>query len=279
NYCKTLKEHFSNNFHIHLYTRGKGLREQELKALIPYLDEIRFHIINIEKDFHAVKIALKFELDVGIEIPVIPSRGINYYKKIITTFEALIPPKNQFYFINLNELEISETNYRKLLNHGLKEDPVNLSAVEGSSSLAVEIVSWANKHSAIPVHFCSLKTKDGIQLPNRLLRIALNNKLPSDVVIETGSDKGLLIRGIIESVDYDLDEIKEFLVLELDVPAEMVYHEKSGKRILTNAAILEELKKDLINAFPGIKLGIAEEYPTYDNLQTTYFSLNTKKPV
>ncbi|MHA2053948.1 MAG: radical SAM protein [Candidatus Hodarchaeales archaeon] len=279
NYCKTLKEHFSNNFHIHLYTRGKGLREQELKALIPYLDEIRFHIINIEKDFNAVKIALKFELDVGIEIPVIPSRGINYYKKIITTFEALIPPKNQFYFINLNELEISETNYRKLLNHGLKEDPVNLSAVEGSSSLAVEIVSWANKHSAIPVHFCSLKTKDGIQLPNRLLRIALNNKLPSDVVIETGSDKGLLIRGIIESVDYDLDEIKEFLVLELDVPAEMVYHEKSGKRILTNAAILEELKKDLINAFPGIKLGIAEEYPTYDNLQTTYFSLNTKKPV
>ncbi len=75
-----------------------------------------------------------------------------------------------------------------------------------------------------------------------------------------------------------MDKIKEFLVIELDVPAELVYHQKSKKRILTNAAILKELKEELITAFPGVKLGIAEEYPTFDNLRTTYISLNNKKP-
>ena len=276
-YCKALKERFSEEFHIHLYTRGKGLRKKDLKTLLPYVDELRFHIIDIEEDFVSVKLALQFDIDVGIEIPVIPNKGIDYYKKIIETFEELIPMKNQFYFINLNELEISETNYRKLLKHGLREDSNNLSAIKGSSDLAVEIVSWAKNESSIPVHFCSLKTKDSVQLPNRLLRIAKNNKLPSDVVVETGSDKGLLIRGIIQSDDHDLDKIKEYLVLNLDVPAELVHHQKTEKRLLTNAAILEEIKEDLITTFPGIRLGIAEEYPTFDNLQTTYISLNNRK--
>lgn len=277
NYCKSLKDRFSDEFHIHLYTRGKEMKKQVLETLVPYLDEIRFHIIDIEEDFKSVKEALQFDIDVGIEIPVIPNMGIAYYQNIIKTFETLIPLKNQFYFINLNELEISETNYRNLLNHGLTEDSENLSAIKGSAELAGDIVSWARTKSSIPVHFCSLKTKDSVQLPNRLLRIAKNNKLPSDVVIETGSDRGLLIRGIIQSSDHNLDKVKEYLVFELDIPAELVYHQKTEKRLLTNAALLEEIKNDLITTFPGIELGIAEEYPTFDNLQTTYISLDKRK--
>ncbi|MHA1330545.1 MAG: hypothetical protein ACTSR2_05675, partial [Candidatus Hodarchaeales archaeon] len=181
--------------------------------------------------------------------------------------------KEKFYFINLNELEISETNYRKILSHGLKCDPSNPSAVEGSFSLGQEIVDWAKEHSRFPVHFCALRTKDTVQLPNRLYRIAKAIQLPSDVVVENGSDKGLLIRGCISSSFYDLKDIRDYMIIEFQIPEELIHIDNEKKRILTNAALLEEIKDELFLAFPNINLGISEEYPTYDQLQTTFIPL------
>ena len=272
-FCKALKKQYSNDFHIHAYTRGKELTKDLLSQIEPYLDEIRFHVIDLTKDFPPIELALKFDFDVGIEIPVIPTKGLVYYTTLINKFDILVSKSSHFHFINLNELEISETNYRKLLEHGFETDSRNLSAIKGSSELAVKIVEWASKNSTIPVHFCALSTKDNIQLPNRLYRIAKNTMLPSDVLIEEGTDKGLLIRGIITSEDHDLNEIRKFLVYELEIPDELVNIETTNKRILTNAAILEELKDEIILQFPRSKLGIVEEYPSYDHLQTTYIPL------
>jgi len=272
-YCKILKKRYSNDFHIHAYTRGKDLTAELLTQIVPYLDEIRFHVINPEKDFIIVGMAIKFNLDIGIEIPVIPTKGFTYYINLINEFEKLVSKSSQFHFINLNELEISETNYRKLLKHDLEPDSINLSAIKGSSDLAVKIVEWASENSKLPVHFCSLSTKDNIQLPNRLFRIAKNTMLPSDVLIEEGSDKGLLIRGIITGEDLKLDEIRNFLIHDLEIPPHLVSIDNVKNRILTNAAILEELKIEIVSQFPKVKLGLAEEYPSYDNLQTTYIPL------
>ena len=271
-FCKLLRLK-SKSFHIHVYTRGKDLDEEKLTAIAPYISEIRFHVKNIENDFRSIKLALKTTLDVGIEVPIIPTKDIKYYQKLIKTFENLIEGKKQFYFINLNELEVSETNYRNLLAHGLKCDPNNLSAVAGSFKLGHEIVSWANLNSNVPVHFCSLRTKDTVQLPNRLYRIAQSVHLPSDVIIKSGVDRGLLIRGVIESKIDILKEIKEVLITEFDVPEEWVHLDNKKLRILTNAGLLEDLKDDLLLLFPNLKLGIVEEYPTYDQLQTTYIPL------
>ncbi|MHA1206355.1 MAG: 4Fe-4S cluster-binding domain-containing protein, partial [Candidatus Hodarchaeales archaeon] len=146
-YCKILKKRYSNDFHIHAYTRGKDLTAELLTQIVPYLDEIRFHVINPEKDFIIVGMAIKFNLDIGIEIPVIPTKGFTYYINLIREFEKLVSKSSHFHFINLNELEISETNYRKLLKHDLEPDSINLSAIKGSSDLAVKIVEWASENS------------------------------------------------------------------------------------------------------------------------------------
>lgn len=276
-YCQALKSEYTKNFHIHAYTRGKELNEGMLSQITPFLDEIRFHVINLEKDFSAVKLAMMYDIDVGIEVPIIPTRGLKYYKSLIEKFESILPKKNQIYFINLNELEISETNYRKLLSHGLEEHSNNQSAVEGSAKLARDIVEWASQNTSIPVHFCALSTKDNIQLPNRLYRIAINKSLPSDVVIEEGADRGLLIRGVIRANGHDLDRIKEFLVMELEIPAKLIYKDKNKDRILTNAAILEEIHEEIKQEFSQVQIGLAEEYPSYDNLQTTFISFESNK--
>ena len=273
-YSKALKEQFSDKFHIHAYTRGKDLDRGLLTRITPFLDEIRFHVKNLEKDFLIIQLATDFEIDVGIEIPVIPTKGINYYKKVIQKFESIVPQKDHSYFVNLNELEISETNYRKVLSHKLEVDKVNQSAVKNSSNLAIQIVEWASQNVTVPVHYCALTTKDNVQLPNRLFRLAMNTKLPSDVVIEEGTDRGLLLRGVIRTPGHALDDVKRFLVLEIDIPANLVHIDYENQRLLTNAALLEEIWQEIIVKFPNAQVGMAEEYPSYDNLQTTFIPFN-----
>lgn len=272
-YCQILRRKYLRDFHIHLYSRGKKISPKILSELVPYIDEIRFHVINLKKDFLQVKLATQFDLDVGIEVPIIPTQGLDYYCNLINQFASILPRKDQFYFVNLNELEISETNYRKLIAHGLEQDQNKPSAVQGSAKLGEQIVEWASNSNTIPVHFCSLTTKDTIQLTNRLHRIATRVKLPSDVVIPDGPDKGLLIRGVIKSETENLEYIRKSLITNFHIPENLITLDQSKKRLLTNAALLSELKEQMNLIFPNLKLGIAEEYPTYDNLQTTFIPL------
>ncbi len=272
-FCSILRKTYSDNFHIHLYTRGKEITSKTLSEIDPYIDEIRFHVINLQKDFDQVELATQFNFDIGIEVPLIPTKGIDYYCELLTRFAAILPNSNQFFFVNLNELEVSETNYRKLLAHGLKCNPHNPSAIDGSYELGQEIIEWASHNSTIPVHLCALSTKDAVQLPNRLHRIATNIKLPSDVVVPDGPDKGLLIRGVIQSKNIDLNHIRRILLSKFQIPENLISVDLGIERLLTNAALLEELKEEIKALFPNVILGIAEEYPTYDRLQTTWVEL------
>lgn len=273
-FCRVLRREITRDFHIHLYTRGKELTPEILSKFAPHVDEIRFHVLNLQKDLIKVKLATQFEIDVGIEVPIIPTKGFSYYRDLINHFAAILPEKDQFYFVNLNELEISETNYRNLLAHGLKQDQNNLSSIEGSAELGEEIVKWASNSVSTPVHFCSLSTKDSIQLPNRIYRIAKNVRLSSDVIIPDGPDKGLLLRGVIQSPSTDLDYLRWTLIEELEIQEDLIHVDPRKKRLLTNAALLDELKNEIKAIFPDVKLGIVEEYPTYDNLQTTFIPLD-----
>ncbi|MFX0182955.1 MAG: hypothetical protein ACFE95_07740 [Candidatus Hodarchaeota archaeon] len=270
NFCRVLRAKYPKDFHIHLYTRGKELTLETLSKLTPYIDEIRFHVKNLRKDFKPAELATQFELDVGVEVPIIPTKGLDFYRELITHFETLLPPSDQFYFINLNELEVSETNYRNLLAHNLRCDHQNPSAIDGSAKLGRQIVTWASNHTKIPVHYCSLRTKDSIQLTNRLYRIAMNVKLPSDVVIPDGPDKGLLLRGVIKSEKNNLEYIRRVMISTFQIPEDLITHDTKRKRLLTNAALLDELKTQIKTIFSDITLGLVEEYPTYDQLQTTF---------
>ena len=73
-------------------------------------------------------------------------------------------------FVNLNELEFSETNEDHLHDRGYELDPQNGWGVRGSRALAQRLVQ--DSRLAVPIHYCSSRFKDGVQLRQRLLRRA-----------------------------------------------------------------------------------------------------------
>ena len=113
--AQLLKNTFGNGFHIHTYTRGKEVTVNSIRDFEGLINEIRFHVKNIKKDFNPIRTALDLNFDIGIEIPVIPIKSFDYYRKILEKFQKLKDETDKFLFVNLNELEVSETNYRNFV--------------------------------------------------------------------------------------------------------------------------------------------------------------------
>ncbi|MDI6708939.1 MAG: radical SAM protein, partial [Candidatus Thermoplasmatota archaeon] len=120
-YIELIKEVFGEKHHTHLYTTGEFKRGLVRELACAGLDEIRFHPPikywdRLENSSYEIiiKEALRTNMSVGIEIPSLP----NYKAKII----SLIKRADELGvdFINLNELEYSETNYRALNKLGYK---------------------------------------------------------------------------------------------------------------------------------------------------------------
>jgi pyruvate formate-lyase activating enzyme-like uncharacterized protein len=73
---KMFKQEFGKQFHCHLYTIFPLVNETNLKKLYNAgLDEIRFHPdLDDDKQWERLKLASKFDWDIGVEIPVIPGK-------------------------------------------------------------------------------------------------------------------------------------------------------------------------------------------------------------
>lgn len=183
-YIKLLKNKFGRSHHIHLYTAiapNKGMLESLKKA---GLDEIRFHppqnlLPGICKSHYSVSLMQAYELglSVGIEVPSIacdPDGIISLLKEVDG-------------FLNLNELEFSETNYFQLKKHGYVPVGDTSSAALGSREVAQAL-------DYDKLHFCSSRFKDAIQLRERFKRIAKISARFFDEI----TDDGTLVYGIIE---------------------------------------------------------------------------------
>ncbi len=162
-----IKSVMGRDFHIHLYTSGFGATKSAIKYLDRIgLDEIRFHIVN-NSVWRLVEFAVReTSMDVGIEIPVIPGDIDNLWRII------LMAKKVGAKFINLNELEITETNAEQLLLRGYRPNEDG-KTVRGSRETAEEIIRRAYEEGIdISIHFCPTQFKDAIQHRNRLIRKA-----------------------------------------------------------------------------------------------------------
>ncbi|MCX6695906.1 MAG: radical SAM protein [Candidatus Altiarchaeota archaeon] len=280
-YLRMLKRRFGGNFHIHLYTSGELATVERLKMLNKAgLDEIRFHPDFLKQDFRrsiGLENALKFGWDVGCEIPVIPGklgetkRLIDYINKIGVAF------------LNLNELEISETNAASMEKRGFTPAGEISFAVKGSRETAMKLLRYCAKNTKLKVHYCTVMLKDGVQLRNRLERRARNVAKDYDVV----TNEGLLYRGAIylpklsPSFDYG-NKIKgikglkrialvkklkakaRILSNEFEIPKELIEVDERKLRILTGAWIIEEIAKEIKSL--GLSPAVVEEYPTWDGL-------------
>ncbi|MGB9814381.1 MAG: radical SAM protein [Thermoplasmata archaeon] len=253
-YIKILKEEFGDRHHIHLYT-ASGKRDEIYSLSNAGLDEIRFHVPvrlwnSLKSSDYANKIRYSREsgMKVGIEVPVLPDKGKELLNMIRAAEDIGVD------FINLNELEFSETNYESLRLHGYRTKSYISSAVKGSETLARNII--LENDFSITVHYCSASFKDAVQLRRRLLRRAKNVARDYEIITKDGT----LIKGIIEG--RDLKYVYEKIINSLDIPSNLVYYDKYRNRIEIAPWILDDIK----NEIDGNKY-MVEEYPTWDRTE------------
>jgi pyruvate formate-lyase activating enzyme-like uncharacterized protein len=254
-YIKLLKKEFGDEHHIHLYTAlspDKKILEDLSEA---GLDEIRFHPpVTYWKDLpnstydRSFRIALKLGMQVGVEVPALPD-----YKRELKNLAEYLDELG-VHFLNLNELEFSETNWDALKEKGYKIRNDISNAIKGSQWAAQDVLK--KTHTKMSIHYCSSRFKDGVQLRKRIKRRAKNTKKESDVV----TDEGLFIKGIVECDDPKAvyAELKE----DFEIPSELIILDEEKNRVEIASWILEEIHKDI--EYPCF---IVEEYPTADRLE------------
>lgn len=270
---KKLKQKFGNDFHIHLYTSLINVTEKKLKELYDAgLDEIRFHPeFDNDKNWDKINLAAKFDWDIGVEIPAIPQYE-EQTKKLIDFLNGKIK------FLNLNELELSDTNACKLTEHGYKAKNDLSYGVKGSEELALRLMKHVlKKKYNFKVHYCTCALKDGVQLATRIKRRAKNVAQKFDKI----TNEGMLVRGVIYdevlpefSYSKILKEIdkkerksigERLKILLKDIGRDDIVIDDYKLRLLTSVKTVKKLAKKLKKQ--GLKPAIVEEYPTIDGFE------------
>lgn len=265
---KLLKNKFGFEHHIHLYTIGKFDPKYITKLANAGLDEVRFHPpvstwTKLSGEFiKLVKLALKTDMLVGFEIPVIPG-----YKNSIIKFAHYLDSIGAK-FLNLNELEFSESNWGKLNSRGYKQKDELANTVKGSEKLAYEILNELARDTklTISLHYCSAQFKDRQQLTNRIKRRAKNVKEPHQLI----TDDGTFLVGIIQPT-YDKDkmsllDVKKVLTKNFKVPQKLMKLNEKLNRLEVAPWVLQEIKNELDDNIKSRSF-IIEEYPTADRLE------------
>ncbi|MDI6916926.1 MAG: radical SAM protein [Thermoplasmatales archaeon] len=254
-YIKLLKENFGESHHIHLYTAGNFEKKWINKLDDANLDEIRFHppVYSWDKMKNTlceklIKESLKTKMDVGVEIPAIPGCE-NKMMSLAKHLDSLGVD-----FMNLNELEYSETNCDALNRMGFTVKNDISSAVKGSEENAISVMK--NLDVDMSLHYCSSSFKDAVQLRNRIMRRAKNVAKKYDIVTKDGT----LLKGVIQC--RKMKTIMKELIRNYNIPENLINIDNEKKRIEIAPWVLEKIAKQLsYNCF------IVEEYPTADRLE------------
>jgi pyruvate formate-lyase activating enzyme-like uncharacterized protein len=255
-YIRLLKRRFGKNHHIHMYC-GANLSIEQLRRLKRAgLDELRFHTWSAKP----VERALKVGVQAGVEIPAIPGT-FRRTTKLLRELDRIRCP-----FVNLNELEFSDTNLGELKARGFKIKSDESMAVKGSEEFARKVVSWAARNTRLNVHYCPSSLKDNVQLRNRLRRRAKNVARPHEAITEDG----LLVKGVVYGLQDDkLAAVRRWLIKSYKIPKELVVIDWAKHRVEMAWQVAEWLAK----LEPTLKFGLVEEYPTHDRLETMYVPL------
>lgn len=234
-YVRALKSRFGKSFHIHLYTTGElGTPDKFNKLFRAGVDEIRFHFNRKE-----ILAALKLPWVVGGEIPAIPGNW-----KATTEYLKFLH-ENGARFCNLNELDWSEQNVEAFRKRGFRIKSRESYAVAGSEEFALKVAKWAKKNTpGMPVHYCSSRTKDAVQIRKRFLRTA---RIAKKSFEEIDSD-GLLVKAVIEG----RKAVPE-------IPKDLQFHNKRKKRV--------EFSKSLARKLSGkYRVSIVSTTPTSEEV-------------
>ena len=260
-YIRLLKSRFGGAHHVHLYTStiDKGLFEELERA---GLDELRLH--PMVSDWHrpeelGLEEAIsELDIHVGLEVPAIPGEEEGLFRLVHHADQISLD------FVNLNELEFSETNAERLRAKGFEVKDELSSAVLDSEELALAMIRYSDL--GVPIHYCSSSFKDRVQLRNRILRRARSVATPLDLVTE----EGMLYKGVIETDRYQ--EVMALLREVHGVADHLMRIDRERSRVEVAAWVLEGVADKV--PYPCY---LVEEYPTADRLEVERAPLNRKK--
>lgn len=250
-YSKALKKRFGKKFHIHIYLPTKLANKNNLKRLSEYIDEVRFNPgfstdsdkDTLKKDLETIGLANKFwkKENIGIELPMIPDKK----KQFLELLEKASPSIG---FANLNEFELSETNF-EIVTKKYKLNQGGYTIKDSIRSGIWILDQLKKKRSKLKIHLCTADLKNQYQFQNRLKRHKI---LPFGYRTEEGMVKYLILDKIKPSVINDIKKIskKGFFI------------DKKKKQLILS----EPLAKKLLEKDYNIKL--IEEFPTYDRIET-----------
>ncbi|MBS1264181.1 MAG: hypothetical protein MAG715_01383 [Methanonatronarchaeales archaeon] len=238
-WISTIREAFGPGHHVHMYT-ALPLDEGELDELEEAgLDELRLHPpeyrVTEALSETARRAADRFAL--GAEIPAVPGR----VREAVEAVKSLPDVE----FVNVNELELSDTNA-----DGLREE--GHGGTDGVSATgSLETAEEAASALDVPTRICTASFKDSVQLRNRYVRRARNV-----ATVERYTKDGTLLYGYIEG-----DAEAAVGVLGSEGVPEEAFH-VSGDGLTCDPEVASALADELREA--GLSVAIEERLPTHE---------------
>jgi hypothetical protein len=265
-YVRLLKSAFGSQHNIHLYTHEPN-PEKLARLAQAGLDEFRLHIPHylwgpLSSDGGAYRSVLeqapKWGVRRGVEVPVLPEKEAEL-RRLLRALDAIGVD-----FVNLNELEFSETNEVRMRERHYRVDLRNGWGVRGSRAVAERIVR--ELALSVPVHYCSSRFKDGVQLRQRLLRRA-ERTAPG---FAPRTEDGTLVLGVVEAgASESLERWSARVVRVLGVGPGDYRFDVERRRLELSPFTLRRLARRL----PWAAFEV-EVYPTADALEVERNPLN-----
>jgi uncharacterized protein len=239
-FASELKKKFGKKFHIHIYLPTKLVTKEKIEKLKKCVDEVRFHpefLINdksVAEDIKKIELASKIfgKDNTGIELPMIPER-----KEEILDF--VIGTEDYVSFVNLNEFELSETNFDRITKEYELEEGgyVAKGSVEAGKWILQEL---SKRKSKLKAHLCTAELKNFSQFANRLKRHTI---LPYG----KRTEEGMVI----------------YLVVNKKLNGKGIFYDEKKKRTILSEIVARKLLKE-----GKEKIKRVEEFPTYDRIET-----------
>ena len=229
------------------------------------LDEIRFHLLNLEYERYVptMQACRDAGIYVGIELPCEPDQEERLHKLIeeMRNGPAL--------FLNLNELEITVGNFDNMEVRGFNLSDEITAGAEGSGELARTLHAKVTPDYGFMVKYCTASYKDSGQLRRRFLRRGEHTISPHEQLTEDGT----IVFGAIWCSDEDannwIEEIKE----QTDIPEQFIFHDSNSGRLEIPLMLAEQIA-DVVDA----PVAMVEIHPTHERLEVGVVWLNDVRP-
>ena len=263
--CRQLKAAFGPSHHIHLYTSIPFKPEVAKELADAGLDEIRFHLLNLEyeKYIPTMQACRDAGLYVGIELPCEPDQEERLHELIeeMRGGPAL--------FLNLNELEITVGNFDNMEVRGFNLSSEITAGAEGSSELAIALREKVTPDYGFMVKFCTASYKDSGQLRRRFLRRGEHTISPHEQMTEDGT----MTFGAIWCSVEDAEEWMQELQDQTGIPPQFLYHDAEAGRLEVPLMLAEGIADDV-----DAPVAMIEVHPTHERLEVGVVWLNDARP-